>query len=188
MAFLNELTKFDKTKLDPAETVVRTFQFVEDTSDDDELHLVIENLYIASGGGAANFVELKQKRITHILNLAVGAVGNSYPNQFVYKNVRMLDVPDFDILSAFEECVQFVIESIENNIAGTTEAGRCLVHCNAGVSRSSSVIIAYLIKQKGLCYEKALEMVRVNRPQARPNDGFVDQLKQFEKQVKEAEE
>jgi predicted protein tyrosine phosphatase len=39
--------------------------------------------------------------------------------------------------------------------------GNVLVHCNRGVSRSSSIIIAYLMKRKGLGLKEALEFTKV---------------------------
>ena len=56
--------------------------------------------------------------------------------------------------------------------------GRVLVHCNAGVSRSSSIVIHYLLTH-GLVdsYDNALAVVRKVRPVAQPNEGFEAQLR-----------
>ena len=55
------------------------------------------------------------------------------------------------------------------------------MHCQAGVSRSVSLVIAYLIRKERISYEVAYEKVRERRPVANPNKGFVKQLKQFAK-------
>ncbi len=52
-----------------------------------------------------------------------------------------------------------------------------LVHCNAGLSRAPSVVIAYLRKEEGLSWEEAWEKVKEARPGMKPNVGFVKQLK-----------
>lgn len=39
-----------------------------------------------------------------------------------------------------------------------------LVHCMAGVSRSVSLVIAYLMKYRGMRFEDALNLIRSRRP------------------------
>lgn len=52
---------------------------------------------------------------------------------------------------------------------------------SAGVSRSASIVIAYLMRYKGISYEEARKLLEKARPQIRPNDGFVRQLKLYER-------
>lgn len=46
-------------------------------------------------------------QVTHVLNVAFG-VDNLFPGQLVYKTLRILDLPDTDITSYFEECSSFI--------------------------------------------------------------------------------
>jgi len=55
-----------------------------------------------------------------------------------------------------------------------------MVHCLAGVSRSVSLVLAYLIKHKGLTYNKAYDYVKAKRKIIHPNDGFIEALKKLE--------
>ena len=55
-----------------------------------------------------------------------------------------------------------------------------LVHCNAGVSRSAAIVIAYLMYSQHLNYQQAFDLVKSKRPAIRPNDGFVAELKQLQ--------
>ena len=64
----------------------------------------------------------------------------------------------------------FIDDAIKNK-------GRILVHCTAGVSRSASIVIAYLMSKHDITYEKAYEFVKSKRKQARPADVFVTCLK-----------
>ncbi|KAA8583485.1 hypothetical protein FQN60_014693 [Etheostoma spectabile] len=57
--------------------------------------------------------------------------------------------------------------------------GVVLVHCNAGVSRSSSVVIGYLMMREGLLFDDAYSQVKVARPSIRPNPGFYQQLQGY---------
>jgi len=63
-----------------------------------------------------------------------------------------------------------VMESTEK------EAGKVLVHCLQGMSRSGSIIIAYMMRKFTLTYGEALEMARKSRPFIAPNEGFAEQL------------
>ena len=57
-----------------------------------------------------------------------------------------------------------------------------LVHCHAGISRSVSAVIYYMMKYKGFATEKqALKEIRKYRPEAKPNQGFMKKLKERRK-------
>lgn len=58
---------------------------------------------------------------------------------------------------------------------------KILIHCHAGISRSVSIVIAYLMKYHNKSFDKALEIVKKIRPIAQPNDDFTKQLKLYEK-------
>ena len=51
----------------------------------------------------------------------------------------------------------------------------------AGVSRSATIVIAYLMWTQHLKYKEALEKVKEKRPLVGPNEGFEKQLEMFEK-------
>jgi atypical dual specificity phosphatase/dual specificity phosphatase 12 len=59
-----------------------------------------------------------------------------------------------------------------------------LVHCYAGISRSASIIISYLMKKYNWSYEKAYNYVKNKRPIINPNRGFKKQLIQYENYLK----
>jgi predicted protein tyrosine phosphatase len=54
---------------------------------------------------------------------------------------------------------------------------RLLVHCEAGVSRSASLVIAFFILDRGMDFDAALAFVRERRPCVQPNEGFQRQLR-----------
>ena len=55
-----------------------------------------------------------------------------------------------------------------------------MVHCNDGMSRSASLVIAYIMQTYGLDFKTALNHVQQRRFCVQPNDGFEQQLKEFE--------
>lgn len=54
------------------------------------------------------------------------------------------------------------------------------MHCLAGVSRSASVLIAYMIRKYRWDYDKCLEMLKSKRKCCMPNYGFRQQLLELE--------
>jgi hypothetical protein len=59
-------------------------------------------------------------------------------------------------------------------------AGRVLVHCVHGQSRSAAVVIAFLMWSSGQTYDICLQAVRACRPRVQPNSGFELQLRLLE--------
>jgi dual specificity phosphatase 12 len=52
------------------------------------------------------------------------------------------------------------------------KGGKVLVHCFAGVSRSATIIIAYMMQEHGMNYHSAFKFVKSKRPFINPNEGF----------------
>ena len=50
-----------------------------------------------------------------------------------------------------------------------------------GISRSSTIVVAWLMKEKNMSFEDSLQLVRSHRSTIRPNSGFVQQLLTLEK-------
>uniref|UniRef100_W5MHX8 Dual specificity phosphatase 19a n=1 Tax=Lepisosteus oculatus TaxID=7918 RepID=W5MHX8_LEPOC len=112
-----------------------------------------------------------QTDVTHILNVAYG-VENTFQDQFVYKQLSILDLPETVITSYFQECSEFIEQVKAQN-------GVVLVHCNAGVSRSASIVIGYLMSTEGLRFDDAFALVKNARPAICPNLGFMEQLRNY---------
>ena len=96
------------------------------------------------------------------------------PFEQLYIDVR--DHPDADIAQHFERCCSFIDRHIK--MAG----GRVLVHCQAGISRSSTICAAYLIHHYGLDVPAAVGRVTKARDIIKPNAGFLQQLVEYERQ------
>ncbi|XP_018021060.1 uncharacterized protein LOC108677353 [Hyalella azteca] len=85
----------------------------------------------------------------------------------------LLDTPESRIHACLLKCIAFIDQVKRRN-------GVVLVHCNAGVSRAPTVVIAYCMKFLRISYSEALKFVKEKRPYIKPNEGFVEQLKEFE--------
>ncbi|GFH21316.1 uncharacterized protein HaLaN_18592, partial [Haematococcus lacustris] len=60
--------------------------------------------------------------------------------------------------------------------------GGVLVHCVAGISRSATLVIAWLMYHHSLSYDEAFRRLHAVRPWVMPNPGFRAQLQLFEQQ------
>ncbi|XP_035990147.1 dual specificity protein phosphatase 22-B isoform X3 [Fundulus heteroclitus] len=73
----------------------------------------------------------------------------------------------------FRESIAFIHES-------RMKGEGCLVHCVAGVSRSVTLVVAYIMTVTGRGWVESLAAIRAARPCAGPNLGFLRQLEEFE--------
>ena len=63
-------------------------------------------------------------------------------------------------------------------------SGSCiLIHCMAGISRSVTLVIAYLMQHFGLTMQQAYQFVKEKRPAISPNLNFMGQLVEFEREI-----
>lgn len=88
------------------------------------------------------------------------------------KYIQASDVPREDLIKHFEDTNNFIRESLE-------EERNVLVHCYFGVSRSATIVIAYIMNKYKLTYDAALQRVKSKRRFVMPNPGFINQLKLF---------
>lgn len=69
-------------------------------------------------------------------------------------------------------------------ISNALHYGSVLVHCQRGVSRSTTCVMFYLMSKRGMSFDNALKLVKGRRPCAGPIPAFLDQLKQYEEEYK----
>jgi hypothetical protein len=132
---------------------------------------ITDNIYISDFPSACNKDKLKEDGITHILCAILG-LDPIFPDDFSYKNIHVRDVNHENLNKYFDESVDFIDSVVKSG-------GKVLVHCSYGVSRSASIVIAYLMKKHELSYDDAYEYVKNRRDIIEPNNGFKEQLKNF---------
>uniref|UniRef100_T1GHX6 tRNA pseudouridine synthase n=1 Tax=Megaselia scalaris TaxID=36166 RepID=T1GHX6_MEGSC len=101
--------------------------------------------------------------ITHILSLGIDTPFID-DREIVKRYIPCLDLPETNMREVFEDTSEFIGLTLDTG-------GVVLVHCNAGISRSASVIIAYLIMKKGMSFDEAFKLVKDKRPAIQPNSG-----------------
>lgn len=89
--------------------------------------------------------------------------------------VAVDDTDKSNIIEHFVPTADFIHAALERN------EGAVLVHCQAGVSRSTTLVVAYLMSYHNLNVEQAIARVRAARPQVDPSEFFMTQLELFER-------
>ena len=166
------------TKLDKMFKLINMIKLsstIKILKDDNSPIEIIPHLFLGSIGCASNLKQLENNKMTHILCCASG-IKNFFPNKFKYHNLQLLDSDKEDIKKYFDESFNFIDNGIKNG-------GNVLVHCHAGVSRSSTILLAYIMKSQKMKLDKALELIKSKREKACPNIGFIQQLKEYEKEL-----
>lgn len=73
-------------------------------------------------------------------------------------------------------------------ISAQRARGGVLVHCKGGISRSPSVVVAFLMHGEGLSLVAALEVCSLARPAARPREIFLLDLEHYAAELAAAQE
>lgn len=134
--------------------------------------VLVHQLYLGSHTDAANLDTLHQLGVTHVLNVSA-EVENMYPQQFAYEHIMLPDTADSDITAYFQRSNAFIQQCLQ-------QRGRVLVHCYQGVSRSSTLVIAYIMQTQRCTLHQAYTLVLNARKQIMPNVGFWKQLAAYE--------
>ncbi|XP_047446278.1 dual specificity protein phosphatase 22-B [Mugil cephalus] len=135
------------------------------------INKVLPDLYLGNFKDARDREQLARNNITHILSIHDSAA--PILQEMTYLCISAADLPTQNLTQHFKQSITFIHES-------RLKGEGCLVHCLAGVSRSVTLVVAYIMTVTGLGWQEALAAVRVARPCAGPNLGFQRQLQEFE--------
>lgn len=164
-----------------------------DTVDAAEIlpYLVVGNLASARNPGF-----LKGKHVGFILNLttegeaAGGAGRKAYSGEMGIEQlqVEIEDDEDEEISGHFDVCFEFIRRARVTQPSPEDKKKHAppkvaLVHSNYGLSRTSAIVLAYLMKEKQWSLREANEHLRKCHPSAKPNDGFLVQLLRYEQEL-----
>ena len=139
--------------------------------------IIDDRLFLGDYNAATRKKIMKDLKISHIVDCT------REPNEFEHDNaltIKYFQVPvldtDTDLIALyFDAAIAFIDNAIESNASN-----KVFIHCRAGVSRSSTVTIAYLMKAHNMNIDVALKYVQERRSCIEPNEGFRIQLHHFE--------
>ncbi|GAA5833412.1 hypothetical protein JCM9279_001516 [Rhodotorula babjevae] len=139
---------------------------------DASMQQVLPGLWIGDYTAASNHALLEE----HGIACVVSSMRQEYTTA-PGVSLHHVAVDDTDKTNLLEH----VVSTADFIDTALTKGESVLVHCQAGVSRSTTLVAAYLMLKHGLNVEQALDKIRAVRPQVEPSEAFMMQLEMLER-------
>jgi len=135
-------------------------------------------IYLGDRWGAQDVNMMLACNIRSVLTVAAG-VNVEYSKDIIENHmiIEADDMEEFNMRLYFDDSFEFIDEG--------RKLGSVYVHCYAGVSRSATIMTAYVMNRFNMTFKDAYKLVKSKRYVIAPNPGFVEQLKQFEVELQE---
>lgn len=144
--------------------------FIVDTKPDLQIVEIIPGLYLSSQDPVMHEELLLKFSIKNILSIGIQVPMKFHSIRYYF--VEILDLPEFNIFQCLKQCLGII-----DNCRRCCDGGEnILVHCNAGISRSPTIVIAYLMAREKFTFNEAFQRVKLQRVGIKPNEGFIRQL------------
>lgn len=134
-------------------------------------------LYQGSASQASDYRIIKNLHITHVVNATTNCP-DAFPNMLCYLRLHLSDDSQQDLVEALPLASKFI-----NTALKAEPAGRVLVHCSLGRSRSSALTLAFLMEHRRWTLLHALRWLKARRACTAPNINFLSQLLTYEEQL-----
>lgn len=138
---------------------------------------ILPHLYLGSQKDVLNKDLMTQNGISYVLNAS-----NSCPKPDFICESRFMRIPIND--NYCEKLLPWLDKSIEFIDKAKLSSCQVIVHCLAGISRSATIAIAYIMKTMGMSSDDAYRFVKDRRPSISPNFNFLGQLLEYERSLK----
>ena len=156
--------------------------------------IIEDKLYLGTWQQATADYVIDGMKITHIVNCTTqrNLFENDATRNVSYCQISLNDIPSAanrmkNNLGKAIKFIQIALdennENNKNNDNSNNNNNKVLVHCQAGISRSSTITIAYLMKTRKMKYNEACQFVRERRELIQPNWGFQQVLREYEKEL-----
>jgi predicted protein tyrosine phosphatase len=139
-------------------------------------HRILPHLYLGNISAAHDLSTLQTWGVTHVVT-CLGPCTLYHGEQLHYLPLHLADSAEQPIIHHFDAVHDWIEHAAE-------QQGKVLVHCAAGVSRSATLVTAYLMRREGLGAAEAMRRVQAQRTCANPNPGFRQQLLAYEADLK----
>ena len=160
------------------------FLCIAENQDDDDVipedypnEVIVNKVYLGDFNHAKNWDAIKYLKITHVINATTNIPNHFEEHGVAYLNVKVDDEKDAEINEHFEQTNKFL-----DDVSDKDEC-RVLVHCQMGVSRSATIVIAYVMHRNGCSFDEAFKLVKNCRICIRPNAAFEAHLREYEKVI-----
>lgn len=139
---------------------------------DDQPTKILDNLYLGNVFHTILPKSVEKYKFDYIFNIGVHINQQDFIIETPSHFIDIQDRCDSDILEHLEDLTTRIHLKLH-------DSKKVYVHCYVGMSRSSTVIAAYLIKYHNMTVLEAVEDLKRLRPIVQPNAGFMQQLESF---------
>jgi protein tyrosine phosphatase len=138
---------------------------------------ILPRLWLSGAGEAYDGSFLRYGKITHVLNCAEELCAS--PDRYgALVGIRHIPMEDDETPEVEEQ----LLDAVNQLQVWQREGYTVLVHCRAGISRSATVVLAWMMLFQNLTLDDAWKKVVSARNIIRPNDYFMKFLKNLEKE------
>lgn len=146
---------------------------------------VYPGILLGNRAGALNKTALKKEGVTHVLNCACGSKFNMINTDegfyeglsIKFLGIPAQDFPTYKLSQHFTVAADYIDNVLKNK-------GKVFVHCQMGVSRSATLVVAFLMLKQRMNVIDAVSTIKAKRD-IFPNDGFLKQLCILNKEIHE---
>lgn len=139
---------------------------VNKNEDYTDISQINDRIFIGSELAAANYGTIKKHDISHIINMAADGANNYDHYGVKIVQIHLMD-GEFAPVGLFESAANLLNDLIKADTDGI------LIHCLAGVSRSVTVVLSYLMLHCDMSFYDALKFIEQSRPVASPHPKLV---------------
>ena len=150
-----------------------------------DAHEVLPYLLVGNSPSSNDEEYLARKHVRYALNLSNTPV--EYPFEGIeYKSVFIEDEEEEDLLGHLPECLDFLqkVRRESEKSPNPKLQPKVLIYSYFGLSRSCAVVLAHLMKEEEWSLKESWRYLRTYHPSAKPNDGFLIQLLQYERELR----
>ncbi|CAD5216190.1 unnamed protein product [Bursaphelenchus okinawaensis] len=141
-----------------------------------DMHEILPGLYLGTCSAATNKKNLQKASISAILTIMTAPVKKE--KNVKYKQIHLEDEPQSDLSQYFGDCIDFIHSY-------RVASKNVLVHCLMGVSRSATIVTAYIMTITKMDPTVTIRFIRSRRDVVNPNNGFCEQLEVFKDKLEE---
>ena len=118
----------------------------------DIIDKIIDKIYLGDIDGASDFDYFSKEGITNVLSVIHRPPDYADEDKINHKIIKIDDLDNENIIQYFKECIEFI-----------EKADKIFIHCMCGVSRSSTIVIAYLMWKTHASYIETKNFVKNRR-------------------------
>ncbi|EYC24508.1 hypothetical protein Y032_0013g1937 [Ancylostoma ceylanicum] len=138
---------------------------------------ILPHLFLGNYETASDAQALKRIGVHYIINVTSNLPNTFEDNpSFHYLRISVDDNSSHNLTQYFPEAIAFVD-------AAARAGDACLVHCLAGISRSVTICLAYLMAKNKWSLEDAYDLVLRRNASIAPNFHFMGQLTEYERHL-----